>query len=292
MNSNMPSNCFLISPVTVDKFWEKIEQLERSQALPSLILDLEDAVSPKDREDGRKKLEGKISLVSVLNAHETRKVFLRINKIGTMESHEDICLLKRIHDADCKIGVVIPKVDSPKDLETFVSELGFTPSSLFVAIESLAGYKNTEAILSFPGIEYATVGLEDLTAEMGCCRPLNFYRDEILREIVVDVSLKAMLHHIKSIAPLWPFMNYPELLPSYIDEIVCGLSCHMAGMVLFHPYQIEYANFFWSNKTLIEGYKKAVTYRKSCLSDHIIRTSSACSVFDFKMIDLPELKRR
>lgn len=291
MNNFNPLTCFLVMPVTEEKFWQKLEKLERDQVLPSLILDLEDAVSPKYKEWGRSMVRDRIQRISELMKGGRRRIFLRINEVDSDECHNDLLLLKDMYDNGCKISVVLPKVESRNDIEVFLFRLGFTPSELFVAIESLAGYKNVDEIFNFPIVHYCTIGLEDLTAGMGYCRPLNFYRDEILKKIVVDVAVSAQARNIKCMAPLWPFLNYPELLPSYIDEILCGLSAHMSGMVIFHPYQIEYVKFFWSNQALIDGYRKVVNHRKDRLSDQIAQTSSACAVFDFKMIDMPELKR-
>ena len=288
-----PSTCFLVMPVPQKRFWAKIKQLESNHTLPSLIFDLEDGVSPKFKVHSRNVLLEQIALLSSLQVCDKRReLFLRINKVGTPDFYDDLVLLKNLYSANCSIGVVIPKVESRSELDTFFSALEFTPSRLFIAIETRKGLCNADEILSSPHLHYCTVGLEDLTAEMEICRPLNFYSDSILSTIVCDISYKALKNNVKCIAPLWPFINFPELLPSYIEEIKGDLSNHMSGIVIFHPYQIEYAQFFWSNKALLDGYHKATIHRKEQLFSQIEKEPSACSVFDFKMVDLPELKRK
>ena len=98
----------------------KARILEKATQLPAdaLIFDLEDAVTPEAKVEARK------ALVHALDIHDygTRYKIIRINGLDTEWGREDAQLVAQ-SGAD---AVLLPKVNTPDDLDALVEIVGKT----------------------------------------------------------------------------------------------------------------------------------------------------------------------
>jgi citrate lyase subunit beta/citryl-CoA lyase len=121
-------------------------------AADQVILDLEDAVAPRQKDAARE---------TVARALRDRRwaaqtVSVRINGPGTPWHADDLGLLRGLAAAT----IVVPKVDRPDDLPD-------VPYPIEALIETAAGLVNCEAIAASPTVEALVLGPGDLAASLG-----------------------------------------------------------------------------------------------------------------------------
>lgn len=154
----------LILPVNIPKFVEKAYL----RGADAILLDLEDAVPPAEKENARKLIKDSISLA----ARGGAEVGVRINK--------DPSWLPL--DVEASVypgldGITLPKTESAEEvrnLEALVENLerqrGIKPGHIkfSILIESPRGLlKAQEIAIASPRIESMTVGMEDYCLELG-----------------------------------------------------------------------------------------------------------------------------
>jgi citrate lyase subunit beta/citryl-CoA lyase len=123
-----------------------------TSAADQVILDLEDAVAPRQKDAARE---------TVARALRDRPwaaqaVSLRINGPGTPWHADDLVLARELSVAT----IVVPKLDRPEDLPD-------VSSPVEALIESAAGLVNCEAIAASPTVEALILGPGDLAASLG-----------------------------------------------------------------------------------------------------------------------------
>jgi citrate lyase subunit beta/citryl-CoA lyase len=136
-------------------------------AADALVIDLEDAVPPAEKDRARE-LAGR-----ALAAWPDAEVALRVNAPGTPWCHSDLIAAIAMDNLD---SIVIPKVDSAADL-AFVDRLldgaelaaGRTrPLATHALLETPAGLQNAAAIASSSArLEALVIGYADLGAALG-----------------------------------------------------------------------------------------------------------------------------
>src|SRR6188474_1064544 len=127
-----------------------VRMLEKAPSLGAdvVMLDLEDAVAPDDKEQAR------INLVDALREQDWSRcsVSVRINGLDTHWCYRDVVeVMERAGDRVDTL--LIPKVGSSSDVEfvaTLCSQIeqarGLRPVNLHILIETAAGMANVEAI--------------------------------------------------------------------------------------------------------------------------------------------------
>src|SRR4030042_482630 len=163
MNRMIRRSTFIL-PVNIPRFVEKAYQ----RGADSILLDLEDAVPPAEKENARKLIKDSISLA----ARGGAEVGVRINK--------DPSWLPL--DVEASVypgldGITLPKTESAEEvrnLEALVEKLerqrGIKPGHIefSILIESPRGLlKAQEVAIASPRIESMTVGMEDYCLELG-----------------------------------------------------------------------------------------------------------------------------
>ncbi len=138
METYRPRRSVLYIPASSDKALAKIAQL----ACDAIIIDLEDAVAPADKIAAREKLAG------IFAGHSERRceMIVRINAISGEWGADDL-----LAAASCEPdGILLPKVDTPRDLLEAgdVLDDNFTPDSvkLWAMIETPKALLNIGAI--------------------------------------------------------------------------------------------------------------------------------------------------
>lgn len=122
-----------------------------SSAADALIVDLEDAVAPKDKDAARS------TVVGWLRDQGHPQVWIRVNADPT----DDASALSGLPFA----GVVIPKIRSASDVDA--SAALFPSMPICALIETAAAVLDARAIASHPRVVRLAIGEADLSAELG-----------------------------------------------------------------------------------------------------------------------------
>lgn len=125
--------------------------LEKARSLPcdALIFDLEDAVAPSAKAAAR----GALAQALTAGGYGGRYRMVRVNGRGSDEFHADSAL------APLADALVIPKVNSPADLEGIAAPL-------WAMLETPQGVLNAAAIAAHPAVVGLILGTNDLLKDL------------------------------------------------------------------------------------------------------------------------------
>lgn len=143
------------------------DERKASKALASaadeVVLDLEDAVTPAQKDAARDLVA---PLVREHGGHRT--VSIRINGRGTPWFEDDLRACAELGDA--LASVVIPKVESADDLVEADRILGGSDVVVQALIETPAGVQRIDEIVAGPRVAGVIIGYADLGASLGRTR--------------------------------------------------------------------------------------------------------------------------
>jgi len=164
---------FLYVPATrPDRFAKAVDS-----GAHAVIVDLEDAVAPADKDRARDALQaGAATLRARCDAAGCR-LLVRPNAAATHWHAADIaaCIALPLH------GIVVPKPDDAAMLGALHAAAG-GERDLYLLVESLAGFRNIEAISRAPGVRQMMFGAADLMLDIGTdvdAEPLHHFRSLI-----------------------------------------------------------------------------------------------------------------
>lgn len=135
----------------------------------AVILDLEDAVAPADKDMARASLEAGFTDLPVI---------VRINAKGTPWHQADLAALHATGFA----GVMLPKAECPEAVAEVVAALPDLP--LVALIETAAGLAQARAIAAVPGVARLAFGSVDFCADLGTAH---------LREVLLPARFELVL---------------------------------------------------------------------------------------------------
>jgi citrate lyase subunit beta/citryl-CoA lyase len=118
----------------------------------AVILDLEDAVPPQDKETAR------VLAAAALVAHPA---WVRVNAARTSQCAADLDAV-----AGFATGIRIPKTESAQDVQWVAERIPGTP--LICAIETARGVLAAAEIASVPGVRHLAIGGVDLQRDLNC----------------------------------------------------------------------------------------------------------------------------
>lgn len=121
----------------------------------AVIIDLEDAVAPADKDSARQ------SLLTIALPPVTR--ILRINAIGTPWHDDDLAILSRL-DID---AVMLPKCQTEEEAAS-VGAVIDRHIQLIALVENAAGVANAASIAASPDVARLAFGAADFCADIGC----------------------------------------------------------------------------------------------------------------------------
>jgi citrate lyase subunit beta / citryl-CoA lyase len=139
--------------------------LEKGRVLPAdgLILDLEDAVAPDAKRDGRAEVA---RALEAKDAYGARELVVRVNGLDTPWGHADLTAMARA-GAD---AVLLPKVDSSDTVRRalHVLDLGGAPTGLQIwcMMETPRGILHAEEIANQEHVHCLVMGTSDLTKDL------------------------------------------------------------------------------------------------------------------------------
>jgi citrate lyase subunit beta/citryl-CoA lyase len=122
-----------------------------------VIVDLEDAVAPGQKESAR------ASLAELLSAHPDRRVQVRVNALGSPWSDADLAAVRALPP---HVGVRIPKVVDPVDVAEVAARVG--ERALHPLVETAAGVEAAYDIArAHPLVASLGLGEADLGSDLG-----------------------------------------------------------------------------------------------------------------------------
>lgn len=207
----------------------KDRALDKARGLPvdAIIFDLEDAVSPDA------KIEARATLKSALAAggYGARYKIIRINGLVSEWGQGDIAALR---DADAD-AFLIPKVDSPDDVQAVADMLG-NGKPIWAMIETPLGVLNAAAIAAHPQLQGFVAGTNDLAKELNC----RFRADRLqLQTALQTMLLAARAHEVVAVDGVYNQFKDDDGLRAECEQ---GRDLGFDGKTLIHPAQIAIAN--------------------------------------------------
>ena len=206
----------------------KPRALDKARGLPvdAIIFDLEDAVSLEEKENARDTLAAALSE----GGYGARVKIVRINALDTTWGRADA-------EAAAQMGadaILLPKVDSPADLDALAEITGDTP--LWAMMETARGMLNAAAIAAHPKLQGMVMGTNDLAKEL----QTRFRPDRLPLMAGLGQCLLAAKAEGKIIVDgVYNAFKDAEGLKVECDQ---GRDMGMDGKTLIHPAQVEVAN--------------------------------------------------
>jgi citrate lyase subunit beta/citryl-CoA lyase len=137
----------------------------------AVILDLEDAVAPADKDRAR---DAVLAYATTLKT----PVIIRVNAVATPWHEADVDAVHRL-DGVC---IMLPKAERPEDIAKLVSRAG-RALRVVALVESAAGLARLADILAVPGIVAVAFGSVDFSLDLACAherQALLMARSEIV----------------------------------------------------------------------------------------------------------------
>lgn len=233
-----PRRSVLYIPASSDKALAKIAQL----SCDVIIIDLEDAVAPADKIVAREKLAGIFADRPVASRMSRRcEMIVRINAMASEWGAADL-----LAAANCEPdGILLPKVDTPRDLLEAgdVLDDNFAPDSvkLWAMIETPKALLNVGAIAEL-GRDPASrlvcfvAGTNDLVKDTGVLATPD------RRYIVPWLMQMVLAARAGGLDMLDGVSNDFRDLDAFTRECTEAAAMGFDGKTLIHPAQIEAAN--------------------------------------------------
>lgn len=242
---------------------------ERSDAV---ILDLEDAVAPADKQRARGAILAQVGSSGETAELDPSRTIVRVNPVGSAEFEKDLHSLKHTPYRT----VMLAKAESAEQLKALD---GYRVVAL---CETAAGIVNASAIAAEPNVVALMWGAEDLLASLGGLSSRNDdggYRAVALhsRSAVLLAAKAAGKEAIDSV-----YVNIPDL-EGLAAESLDAVASGFGAKACIHPNQVSVVREAYAPSA--EEVAKAAELLDAALS-------AGTGVFQFngKMIDGPILK--
>ncbi|MBX2854536.1 MAG: CoA ester lyase [Rhodobacteraceae bacterium] len=252
----------------------KLRALEKAKTLSAdcLILDLEDAVAPSEKEAAR----GMIAEALKQGGYGQRELIVRVNGLDTPWGEADLKTMA-VAGAD---AILIPKVNAApqiEEIEGLINRWGATSATrLWAMIETPRGMLHVESIAaSTPRLDALVMGTNDLANELGAAHT------ELRLPMITGLGLCMLAARAYGLAILDGVYN------AFKDEDGLRAACQQSkemgfdGRTLIHPAQLEIANevFAPSAEELDLAQKQVAAYEDS------ISKGEAVAVVEGKIVE-------
>ncbi|MFA6157065.1 CoA ester lyase [Mesorhizobium sp.] len=228
-----PRRSVLYVPASNDKALAKIAKL----SCDAVIIDLEDAVAPADKVAAREKLAG----IFANRSGGRLEMIVRINGLSSEWGNDDLLAAARCEPD----GILLPKVDTPRDLLEAgdVLDDNFAPDSvrLWAMIETPKAMLNIGAIAELgrdpsSRLSCFVAGTNDLVKDTGVlATPDRRYLMPWLMTMVLAARAGG-LDMLDGVS------NDFRDLDAFARECAEGAAMGFDGKTLIHPAQVEAAN--------------------------------------------------
>ncbi len=210
-----------------------VERFARGQqsGADMCVVDLEDSVAPAFKDAARSKAE---AIFSAPRTSPSRRV-IRINSITRHEGLRDLLAIRSY--ATRPDVVLVPKVESPRDLEIVAQALGSDCAhvELMALVETARGVENANAIATAtPRLKALVFGAADFSFNIGAS--LSWEPMQYARARLVSAARAANLHVVDS-----PFFDITNL-DGLRQEALLARTLGFSGKAAIHPSHIESIN--------------------------------------------------
>ncbi|HJX79315.1 HpcH/HpaI aldolase/citrate lyase family protein [Glutamicibacter sp.] len=248
--------------------------MAKALALPvdAIILDLEDAVSPLEKDTARE------YVVQTLQLDSAAQRWVRINPVGTGLQVNDLAAILPAHPD----AIMVPKADEASlsvlsnQLEEFEATGAVAPP-LIALVETCRGLLQVASIASNPRVSGLMLGAEDLTAELGISRTEQGNEIMLARQ---QLAIAARAYNRFA-------MDTPHLAIANTEalaaDVATARNLGMTSKACIHPSQVS---------TVQEGFgstAQEVTWAHRVLAalDQSLAEGRGACALDGKMIDAP-----
>ena len=229
----------------------------------AVIIDLEDAVAPADKERAREDVS------AWLAPH--RAVMVRINGADTAWFGDDLALCRRPGVA----AVMLPKAERAEDIAAL---RGAGAATVLPLIESAAGMAALTAIAAAPGVQRLVFGSIDFQVDLGMRDALE---DELLffRSQLVLTSRLAGLQ-----APVDGVSTAIDDADQLRDDVLRARRLGFGGKLCIHPRQVASVNRHFAPSAAERAWAQRVLEAAAA-------SGGAAIAVDGKMVDKPVILR-
>ncbi|WP_370402358.1 HpcH/HpaI aldolase/citrate lyase family protein [Sulfitobacter sp. JB4-11] len=202
----------------------------RTLACDAIIFDLEDAVTPDEKTAARETLAAAFAE----GGYGARLRVIRINGLDTTWGYDDA----RAAAAMKPDVILLPKVNSPADLEALAEITGDIP--LWAMMETPAGMLNAPAIAAHRQLQAMVMGTNDLAKDL----QTRFRADRLPLMTGLGLCvLAAKAHDCAIIDGVFNAFKDDDGLKVECDQ---GRDMGFDGKTLIHPAQLDVANAAFS----------------------------------------------
>ena len=280
MNSFTVRRCAHFVPGANEKMLTKAMATEAD----ALVLDLEDAVTPENKDEARKIVSGWLADVD-FGAQER---MVRINPIDTPWFRADM-EATMVNPPD---SYLVPKVHGPDDvrmIDRVVSELeaqhDHEPGSVKLVVlgtETAAGFQNIANIPCVPRVDALTWGAEDLSAALGARRnrgPDGKYLP-LFEQARTACMVSAAAAGVQPLDTVFVDVTDPEALR---QDCLDGAWIGFTGKISIHPSQIDVINEVFTPSD------EDVARARALLEELAVQQEQGKMAFRFEgqMVDVP-----
>ena len=242
--------------------------MDKARTLPvdALILDLEDAVSPGEKDHACE------ALVRALGDEDFgyRARLVRINGLGTRWADADIAAFADHPGVD---GLLLPKVQSVADLDLLAARVPEIP--LWAMMETPMAMLNAATIAGHPRLAGMVMGTNDLAKEIGT----RFRADRMPLATGLGLCVLAARAHGRVIVD--GVHNALRDEDGFAAECAQGRDMGFDGKTLIHPDQIAAANAAFS-PTVEEV---ALARRQIEAHELAVRAGQGVAVLDGRIVE-------
>lgn len=270
----------LILPANVPKFVEKA-YLRNADAV---MLDLEDAVPPSEKESARGLLKDSVKVAGKGGAD----VFVRVNNEHDMIDEDvNVCVLPGLH------AVFVPKVEDPAQIAALDHRIGELERErgieagrvrLSIHIESPLGMLELKEIaVASPRIESMSIGTDDYCLQLGV-EPSSTGQELFLPFSMMVNVCKA--YGVNPMGILGSVASYRDL-ETFRNAAERGRNLGAVGAFCIHPDQVLVLNEVFSpRKQDVDQATRIIE-----IFEEALKQGRASTSLDGKMVDTPIYKR-
>lgn len=219
---NRPYRSVLYIPASKERALDKA----RGLAVDAIIFDLEDAVTPEEKDAARDTLKAALAT----GGYGNRAKIVRINGLDTPWGRADA-------EAVCNMGadaVLLPKVDSAAHVEALAQVTGDLP--IWAMMETPRGMMNAGEIAAHPRLQGMVMGTNDLAKEL----QTRFRADRL--PLVTSLGLCLLAAKAEGCIIVDGVYNAYLDEAGLADECAQGRDMGFDGKTLIHPAQVAVTN--------------------------------------------------
>ncbi|GBG24738.1 Citrate lyase subunit beta-like protein, mitochondrial [Hondaea fermentalgiana] len=252
--------------------------LEKAKTIKAdaYIFDLEDAVSPEQKELARQQAVAAAREQVETKAYGMSEICIRVNGRTTPWYASDVEAVAT-SGAD---AVLLPKAESRDDVADLVDRLdaaGAKPSmEIWCMVETPRGVSNVEELAAHPRVTALLMGTVDLANDLRCkpMAPGRFNLQYALQRCVIAARTAG----ISALDGVYVDLQNEE---GFIDECHQGRDLGFDGKTLIHPKTVAQANEFFSPSAADIDHAERVI----AAHEDAIRTGSGVATVDGKLVE-------